>query len=137
MISFDEAVRYILMLKEEAMENNYTLLPEQIELNKKVNKAIIEDINLKNKISQMCNANSISEMNMIWYGIKKQDSNRDNQSEIVPDSPVSSSVEGGEGKQYVLTSKKAGFVDAMIMALITGFVSGMAISVLFLMISNY
>ena len=133
MISFDEAVRYILMLKEEAMENNYTLLPEQIELNKKVNKAMIEDINLKNKISQMCNANSISEMNMIWYGIKRA---TDNKSEIIQNPPITSSPEGGEGKQYVLTSKKAGFVDAMIMALITGFVSGMAISILFLMISN-
>jgi hypothetical protein len=132
MISFDETLRYILILKEEAMENNYELSPEQIKLIKKVEAAKIEDISLNNKINQMINAKSINEMNMIWYGIKVNDTS----SEAIAEPPINSSPEGGAGKQYVLTSnKRAGFVDAMIMALVTGFVSGMAISVLFLMMS--
>lgn len=155
MISYDEVVRYILMLREEAMGNNEKLNDSQIMLNTKIMNAMKNDINLKNKIDKMLNAGSISEMYMIWNGreIKKNkeeisvSSNEDvifdlNKTEIDEinklideQNPFPSEIDGGNGKAYTLSSKHGGFIDTMIMALATGFVSGMLFSIFILIMS--
>ena len=52
MVSFDEMVRYILMLKEEEMENNYKLTDSQIALNSKVREGLKNNPDLRIKFSK-------------------------------------------------------------------------------------
>jgi len=137
MITFDEMTRYILMLKEEAMENNYKLSDAQITLTKKVNTALKNNPKLKEKQDKMLNAGSLSEMHMIWYGRKNaivEEKEDIIQIPVVENTEVS--IEQQEkGRQYTLVNnKKAGFADALIMALVTGFVSGSFTTILLLMI---
>lgn len=147
MISFDEMVRYILMLKEEEMDNNYKLTPPQINLNAKVREGLKSNPILRTKFSKMMQANSLSEMNLIWEGKEKAMPDVLEQT-ILPEetmdlatlqNDVQESLE--KGKQYVLEKgknikedKRAGYIDALVMALVTGFVGGIFTTILMMML---
>lgn len=156
MISFDEMVRYILMLKEEEMDNNYKLTDSQINLNAKVREGLKNDPDLRTKFSKMMQASSLSEMKLIWEGKEKvitetqeqvilqettmnlDDLQKDVRKSLEEDSE-SHVLE--QGKQYVLKNKpsirddkRAGYVDALVMALVTGFIGGIATAVLMMML---
>lgn len=147
MISFDEMVRYILMLKEEEMENNYKLTDSQIALNNKVREALKNNPDFRAKFSKMVQAGSLSEMQLIWIGREKT-ATVQNEIPVVSEetmdlnslqNDVQESLE--KGKQYVLEKgksikddKRAGYVDALVMALVTGFVGGISTAIIMMML---
>lgn len=151
MVSFDEMVRYILMLKEEEMENNYKLTDSQIALNSKVREGLKNNPDLRIKFSKMVQASSLSEMKLIWDGKEKvivqpessillEDTmNLENLKTDILQNDVQESLE--KGRQYVLEKgksikddKRAGYVDALVMALVTGFVGGISTAILMMML---
>ena len=148
-ISFDEMVRYILILREENMENYYNLSDDQKNLIKKVENNIRVNSELKNKLTQMMNASSMSEMLEIYNGRKLEVPNIEfskqenvTEVELVKENIVEFNSETKEikqeenGRQLTLTriNKKAGYVDALVMALVTGFVGGASTMIMFMMI---
>lgn len=120
-MTLDEIKRYVLILREEEMDNNYKLSDEQIALVKKVEREMIENKNTKEKIDKILVSKSNNEINHIQQG-----------KEYINE-PIVANVENMNGGRQ-LVYKKAGFVDALVMALVTGFVGGMATTILFMLI---
>lgn len=136
-MKLEELKRYILMLREEEMNNNYKLSEEQIALINKVNGQIKTDPKLKAKLDRMLNARSNREINAIENGIEVKETKAvdfvPQKEEVVEENKVVSFQEK-KGKQLVLTNnRRAGYIDALVMALVTGFVGGIATTILLMM----
>lgn len=108
--------RYILFLREEEMNNNYKLSEEQLNFISQVNQELKENPELKVMLNKMLSAKSNREMN----GAPVDSLDEKDQFDSVSSS--SQNIETKENaKVYV---KKAGYVDALVMALVTGFMGG-------------
>lgn len=124
-ITNQELERYILTIREEEMGNDYRLDESQVKLISKVNQALKENPNLRNKITQLLQSSSKREMNAIQQG-----------REYKPEQPTVTKIESlTTNKVLVLKNqKRAGYVDALVMALVTGFMGGLSTAILWMMI---
>lgn len=120
----DQLKRYILILREEEMNNNYKLREDQVKFLEKMTKELNENPELKEELNRMISAKNNREMN----GFQEEVST----TEVA--SGTSKKEENISSKQYVLKNqKKAGYVDALVMALVTGFVGGISTTILLMM----
>lgn len=120
----DQLKRYILILREEEMNNNYKLREDQVKFLEKMTKELKENPELKEELNRMLSAKNNREMN----GFQEEVST----TEVA--SGTSKKEENISSKQYVLKNqKKAGYVDALVMALVTGFVGGISTTILLMM----
>ncbi len=120
----DQLKRYILILREEEMNNNYKLREDQVKFLEKMTKELKENPKLKEELNRMISAKNNREMN----GFQEEVST----TEVA--SGTSKKEENISSKQYVLKNqKKAGYVDALVMALVTGFVGGISTTILLMM----
>ena len=116
--------RYILILREEEMNNNYKLREDQVKFLEKMTKELKENLELKEELNRLLSAKNNREMN----GFHEEVST----TEVA--SGTSKKEENISPKQYVLKNqKKAGYVDALVMALVTGFVGGISTTILLMM----
>ena len=120
----DQLKRYILILREEEMNNNYKLREDQVKFLEKMTKELKENPELKEELNRMLSAKNNREMN----GFQEEVST----TEVA--SGTSKKEENISSKQYVLKNqKKAGYVDALVMALVSGFVGGISTTILLMM----
>ena len=136
-------MRYLLMKREVQMGNQ--LDQEQLKYYNQIENIYNSDAGFKEKIDLLLSADSMRKTNQILSGNYKQE-------KITPyvENPVqNTSVEydtevsgGGEiapaqaetSKVLVkVQNKKAGYVDALLMALVTGFIGGVATTILFIL----
>ena len=124
-ITNQELERYILTIREEEMGNDYRLDESQVKLISKVNQALKENPNLRNKITQLLQSSSKREMNAIQQG-----------REYKPEQPTVTNIDSLTSKKVLVLKdqKRAGYVDALVMALVTGFMGGLSTAILWMMI---
>ena len=91
----------------------------------KVNQALKENPNLRNKITQLLQSSSKREMNAIQQG-----------REYKPEQPTVTNIDSLTSKKVLVLKdqKRAGYVDALVMALVTGFMGGLSTAILWMMI---
>lgn len=144
-ISFDEMYRYVLLLREEEMGNNYKLSPEQVHLIKKIETSLKDTPDLKEKLDSMAKASSMSEIYEIYSGkkievkelnITKKENVVTFEQQKLENKAINLQTQSEGGRQYtkVPANKKAGYIDALVMALVTGFIGGIATTIIFMMI---
>ena len=123
-ITNQELERYVLTIREEEMGNDYRLDESQVKLISKVNQALKENPNLRNKITQLLQSSSKREMNAIQQG-----------REYKPEQPTVTNIDSLTSKKVLVLKdqKRAGYVDALVMALVTGFVGGISTTILLMM----
>ena len=128
---------FVLMKKELEMGNK--LNQEQETKFKQLETVYNSDDTIKKEIDKLLNADSLNQAYDILAGkvIEKP---------VIQQAPVTETIlnsdnQGGtsmtneQQKVLVLSNnKRAGFADALIMALVTGFVGGIATSILFMLI---
>ena len=126
-------LRYVLIKKEVEMGNE--IAEENKDFYNKMNMVYNNDPEVKKQIDMLVGAKSLRNAYDIISGRKIEEPVKE------PVSEVSDIPSGGEAitnnleKQKVLVlTKKAGFADAIIMALVTGFIGGIATAILFMMI---
>lgn len=136
-------MRYLLMKREVLMGNQ--LDQEQLKYYNQIENIYNSDAGFKEKIDLLLSADSMRKTNQILSGNYKQE-------KITPyvENPIqNTSVEydtevsgGGEiapaqaetSKVLVkVQNRKAGYVDALLMALVTGFIGGVATTILFIL----
>jgi hypothetical protein len=124
-ITNQELERYVLTIREEEMGNDYRLDESQVKLISKVNQALKENPNLRNKITQLLQSSSKREMNAIQQG-----------REYKPEQPTVTNIDSLTSKKVLVLKdqKRAGYVDALVMALVTGFMGGLSTAILWMMI---
>ena len=124
-ITNQELERYVLTIREEEMGNDYRLDESQVKLISKVNQALKENPNLRNKITQLLQSSSKREMNAIQQG-----------REYKPEQPTVTNIDSLTSKKVLVLKdqKRAGYVDALVMALVTGFKGGLSTAILWMMI---
>lgn len=124
-ITNQELERYVLTIREEEMGNDYRLDESQVKLISKVNQALKENPNLRNKITQLLQSSSKREMNAIQQG-----------REYKPEQPTVTNIDSLTSKKVLVlkVQKRAGYVDALVMALVTGFMGGLSTAILWMMI---
>ena len=124
-ITNQELERYILTIREEEMGNDYRLDESQVKLISKVNQALKENPNLRNKITRLLQSSSKREMNAIQQG-----------REYKPEQPTVTNIDSLTSKKVLVLKdhKRAGYVDALVMALVTGFMGGLSTAILWMMI---
>ena len=124
-ITNQELERYILTIREEEMGNDYRLDESQVKLISKVNQALKENPNLRNKITQLLQSSSKREMNAIQQG-----------REYKPEQPTVTNIDSLTSKKVLVlkNQKRAGYVGALVMALVTGFMGGLSTAILWMMI---
>jgi hypothetical protein len=124
-ITNQELERYVLTIREEEMGNDYRLDESQVKLISKVNQALKENPNLRNKITQLLQSSSKREMNAIQQG-----------REYKPEQPTVTNIDSLTSKKVLVlkNQKRAGYVDALVMALVTGFMGGLSTAILWMMI---
>ena len=124
-ITNQELERYILTIREEEMGNDYRLDESQVKLISKVNQALKENPNLRNKITQLLQSSSKREMNAIQQG-----------REYKSEQPTVTNIDSLTSKKVLVLKdqKRAGYVDALVMALVTGFMGGLSTAILWMMI---
>ena len=124
-ITNQELERYVLTIREEEMWNDYRLDESQVKLISKVNQALKENPNLRNKITQLLQSSSKREMNAIQQG-----------REYKPEQPTVTNIDSLTSKKVLVLKdqKRAGYVDALVMALVTGFMGGLSTAILWMMI---
>ena len=124
-ITNQELERYVLTIREEEMGNDYRLDESQVKLISKVNQALKENPNLRNKITQLLQSSSKREMNAIQQG-----------REYKPEQPTVTNIDSLTSKKVLVlkNQKRAGYVDALVMALVTGFMVGLSTAILWMMI---
>lgn len=136
-------LRYILMKREKEM--GVSLEGEQLEFFNKMENIINSDEELQRRINMLLNTDSMQHMNTIMKnGYVEQPNpiayNNVGKEEVVTEPEGGTSIAPATaevGNQLVLrpnTSRKAGFIDALVMALVTGFVGGVATTILFILI---
>ena len=139
----EKLFRYILMKREKEM--GVSLDEEQLNFFNEMENIINSDSVVKNQIDILLNTTSMQQMNRtLKKGYIEQSNNIVELKEEVDD--IVTEPEGGAsiapastemGTQLTLkpnTSRKAGFVDGLVMALVTGFVGGVATTILFILI---
>jgi cellulose synthase/poly-beta-1,6-N-acetylglucosamine synthase-like glycosyltransferase len=142
MISNEELESYILIIREEEMDNNEKLNDNQLELVRKINEARKNNPIFKEKLDKMLLSRSLTEMNMVKCGIPVQKKEERLDSNVISSDdnityendniiPIND-IQGGTEKQKVLV-KKAGYVDALVLALVTGFIGGISTMIILLM----
>ena len=132
MISLEDAKNYILILREEELGNNYQLSEKQLKIVTKINNRIKNDPMFKQKLDRMMAAQDFNELSSIWYDMPMVETVVDDDGiEIIGENDNNDSATEEKDKQYVLS--KAGFVDAFVMALVTGFVGGIATMVVLIL----
>ena len=124
-ITNQELERYVLTIREEEMGNDYRLDESQVKLISKVNQALKENPNLRNKITQLLQSSSKREMNAIQQG-----------REYKPEQPTVTNIDSLTSKKVLVLKdqKRDGYVDALVMALVTGFMGGLSTAILWMMI---
>ena len=124
-ITNQELERYILTIREEEMGNDYRLDESQVKLISKVNQALKENPNLRNKITRLLQSSSKREMNAIQQG-----------REYKSEQPTVTNIDSLTYKKVLVLKdqKRAGYVDALVMALVTGFMGGLSTAILWMMI---
>ena len=124
-ITNQELERYILTIREEEMGNDYRLDESQVKLISKVNQALKENPNLRNKITRLLQSSSKREMNAIQQG-----------REYKSEQPTVTNIDSLTSKKVLVLKdqKRAGYVDALVMALVTGFMGGLSSAILWMMI---
>ena len=124
-ITNQELERYVLTIREEEMGNDYRLDESQVKLISKVNQALKENPNLRNKITRLLQSSSKREMNAIQQG-----------REYKPEQPTVTNIDSLTSKKVLVLKdqKRAGYVDALVMALVTGFMGGLSTAILWMMI---
>ena len=124
-ITNQELERYVLTIREEEMGNDYRLDESQVKLISKVNQALKENPNLRNKITQLLQSSSKREMNAIQQG-----------REYKSEQPTVTNIDSLPSKKVLVLKdqKRAGYVDALVMALVTGFMGGLSTAILWMMI---
>lgn len=124
-ITNQELERYVLTIREEEMGNDYRLDESQVKLISKVNQTLKENPNLRNKITQLLQSSSKREMNAIQQG-----------REYKPEQPTVTNIDSLTSKKVLVLKdqKRAGYVDALVMALVTGFMGGLSTAILWMMI---
>ena len=137
MISLDDIKNYILIVREEELGNNYKLSEEQLKTITKINNRVKNDPLFKQKLDRLLAAKDFNELSSIWYDMPMVETNVDTDGiEIIGDTePITSddtSSSEEKDKQKVLS--KAGFVDAFVMALVTGFMGGIATMVVIILL---
>lgn len=144
-------MRYLLMKREILMGN--TLNQEQLKFYNEIESIYNTDIGFKEKIDLLLSADSMRKTNQILSGNYKEEKFTPYVDEIEPaninsnvikpleyDTEVSgggeiapAQAENSKVLVKVASSRKAGFVDALVMALVTGFVGGVATTILFIL----
>ncbi len=126
-------LRYVLIKKEVEMGNE--IAEENKDFYNKMNMVYNNDPEVKKQIDMLVGAKSLRNAYDIISGRKIEEPVKE------PVCEASDIPSGGEAitnnleKQKVLVlTKKAGFADALIMALVTGFIGGIATAILFMMI---
>ena len=127
---------YVLMKKEIEMGNK--LNQEQEAKFKQMDAVYNSDETIKNEIDKLLNASSLNQAYDILSGKYIEEPVQ----KVVETEPIlNNDNQGGESitneqeKVLVLSNnKRAGFADALIMALVTGFVGGIATTILFMLI---
>ena len=133
MISLEDIKNYILILREEELGNNYQLSEKQLKIVTKINNRIKNDPMFKQKLDHMMTAKDFNELSSIWYDMPMVETVVDDDGiEIIGDIESNDSSSDEKDKQKVLT--KAGFVDAFVMALVTGFIGGIATMIVFILL---
>ena len=124
-ITNQELERYILTIREEEMGNDYRLDESQVKLISKVNQALKENPNLRTKITRLLQSSSKREMNAIQQG-----------REYKSEQPTVTNIDSLTSKKVLVLKdqKRAGYVDALVMALVTGFMGGLSTAILWMMI---
>ena len=129
-------LRYILMKKEKEM--GVSLEPEQEKFYNEMELAYNNDASVKNQIDRLLGADSLKSTYDIMFN--NNQAKEENIVPFVPDTKeeIAKVVElpsvpepDDTGRQLV---KRAGFVDALLMALVTGFIGGIATSILFILV---
>jgi hypothetical protein len=139
-------MRYLLMKKEISM--GLKLEPYQEKFFNEMETIYNSDPTVKAQIDLLISADSMRKTNQILSGNYHQEKFTPyvdekvvpiNQS-VLPDTEVSgggeiapSQAETSKVLVKVASSRKAGFVDALVMALVTGFVGGVATTVIFIL----
>lgn len=136
-------MRYLLMKREVLMGNQ--LDQEQLKYYNQIENIYNSDEGFKEKIDLLLSADSMRKTNQILSGNYKQEKitpyveSSDQNIPVEYDTEVSG---GGEiapaqaetSKVLVkVQNKKAGYVDALLMALVTGFIGGVATTILFIL----
>ena len=140
-------MRYLLMKREVLMGN--TLDSDQLKFFNEIDSIYNKEENFKTKIDMLLSADSMRKTNQILSGNYKEEKFTPYVEEkVVPiNQPVvtDNEVQGGgeiapaqaENAKVLVktaTSRKAGYVDALVMALVTGFIGGVATTVLYILI---
>ncbi|MBP3766095.1 MAG: hypothetical protein J6G98_02835 [Bacilli bacterium] len=135
-------MRYVLMKKEKEM--GIELEKEQVEFFNEMEKVYNSDPILKEQINSLVNASSMRDANNILAGNNKKEAFTPYVEDNIKPVDIDNEVSGGgeiaptqaeTSKVLVKTqNRKAGYVDAFVMALVTGFVGGVATTVLFILL---
>ena len=128
---------FVLMKKELEMGNKLT--QEQEAKYKQIETVYNSDESIKKEIDKLLNADSLKQAYDIISGKVIEQPVVQEKVEIEPvlnnDNQGGTPMTNEQQKVLVLSNnKKAGFADALIMALVTGFVGGLATSILFMLI---
>ena len=138
-------MRYLLMKREVLMGN--TLDNDQLKFYNEIESIYKSDNGFKEKIDLLLSADSMRKTNQILSGKYKEEKFTPYVEEKIVEFPKQVEYDtevsgGGEiAPQQAETSKvlikaasrKAGYVDALVMALVTGFVGGLATTILFIL----
>ncbi len=136
-------MRYLLMKREVLMGNQ--LDQEQLKYYNQIENIYNSDEGFKEKIDLLLSADSMRKTNQILSGNYKQEKITPYVENSVQNTSVEYDTEvsgGGEiapaqaetSKVLVkVQNKKAGYVDALLMALVTGFIGGVATTILFIL----
>ena len=135
-------MRYVLMKKEKEM--GIELEKDQVEFFNEMEKVYNSDPILKEQINSLVNASSMRDANNILAGNNKKEAFTPYVEDNIKPVDIDNEVLGGgeiaptqaeTSKVLVKTqNRKAGYVDALVMALVTGFVGGAATTVLFILL---
>ena len=136
-------MRYLLMKREVQMGNQ--LDQEQLKYYNQIENIYNSDAGFKEKIDLLLSADSMRKTNQILSGNYKQEKITPYVESSVQNTSVEYDTEvsgGGEiapvqaetSKVLVkVQNRKAGYVDALLMALVTGFIGGVATTILFIL----
>ena len=130
-----ELLRYVLMKKEREM--GQTLDEEQERLYNKIEKVCSIDSNIKNEINLLLNSDSLRNTYDILDGKVSVQPQTEKTNDVIINKVenienIVTNKDSDDGDRQLV--KKAGFVDALVMALVTGFVGGVATTILFILI---
>lgn len=147
-------MRYLLMKREVLMGN--TLDSDELKFYNEIEAIYNNEPGFKSKIDLLLNADSMRKTNQILTGnykeekftpyVEENDSKDIKENAIELPKPVEYDTEVSGGSEIapsqaesskvlvkVTTSKKAGYVDALVMALVTGFLGGVTTTILFIL----